>query len=69
MQQEPFKFDPATGNVASVEAVRAAHYRDIFDLVWNYNPWTGGLRHKADVESDPRGHLIHDGVSPFKVTS
>lgn len=71
MQKEPMKYHPFNGLPIghTVCTKDAADYRSRILRApyneWRFNPWTGRERQLADIESDPYGILIHDGVSPI----
>lgn len=58
MQDYPMQFDPSWGHGKPYpsDAEHWRHYRP--KSHWLFNPWTGKLRHKDDLASDPFGLLI-----------
>ena len=65
-QSTPLKFWPQDGDVAIVgKAYTADHFRAEHPaLTWLYNPWTGDMRARSDIASDPYGHLIRPPGEP-----
>ena len=57
-QDKLMKFDPCTGEEKPYPS-HAAQFREYHGpAAWIYNPWTGAMRHAADIGTDVFGHLI-----------
>lgn len=60
LQYTRMKFSPTVGlRYNNISNNFAEHYRKELPYArWDYNPWTGELRNKRDVTSDPYGLAI-----------